>query len=199
MKFSLSYEARKKRIKNLPELVNDMMQAKLKKDVKGLINEFKNGLRKNSLGLEKLASLTIEGKRNKGYSKPENPLYGKGDDRKNDSYINLFKIQKVKGGYKVTPSKRMHWSKKISLKDLFTIHEYGTKIVKKDGTIVIIPPRPALLYAYRKWMSKRKADKRETSRQVKSAINGYISNADYGRYRTFIGKNKVTEKGLSEE
>lgn len=190
VKYSDNYKAKMSRIRRLPELMNDVMMGALKKDARGLINEFQQGIINNDLSLEPLKPETISGKRTAGYKKPENPLYGKGEQEKDKSYQNMLRIRKLKGGWKVYVSKAMHWSGKISLKDLFTVHEYGTKVVRKDGTIIIIPPRPVFLLAYRRWMAKRKNDKKEQSQEVKKAIMGYIVKGSYGRFRTFIGKGK---------
>lgn len=191
VKYSNTYEAKKKRIQRLPEFTNDIMFGVIKKNAVMLIEEFKKGIRKNDFGLEPLKDKTVASKKRQGLKKPNNPLYGKGDERQKDSYMNMLRIRKLKRGWKVYPSWGKHWNSDLKLRDLFTVHEFGTKIVLKNGTIIQIPPRPAFLLAYRRMMSKRYSDKKETSKEVKNAMKDFINKADYGRARKFINPKRL--------
>ena len=61
---------------------------------------------------------------------------------------------------------------------MFRIHEFGAKVVTKNGTIIQIPPRPAFLLTYKAFMAQKKKDKRETSREVKRAITELINTSE---------------------
>jgi hypothetical protein len=174
--FSKSYEDKMKRIKDIPKLVNGYMEVTLKEDAVGLIDTFHDGLINNDLGLYPLAEQTVINKIRLGFGSPENPLVGKGDDRQSakDSYANMLRLQKIKNGWKVVPSKALHWSGKVTLDKLFAIHEYGAKITTKNGTIINIPPRPAYLISYNRWMSKRKADGKTTGKGLTKKLRDYI-------------------------
>lgn len=194
VKYSNSYQAKMNRIKRLPEMGNDMMLGALKKDAVGIVKTFHDGIKNDTLELELLKPETVQQKDRKGFSRPDNPLYGKGDDEKDRSYSNMLRITKLKNGWKVYPSRAMHWSGKISLKDLFTIHEYGTTITARNGKAFRIPPRPAFMYSYRKWMQMKTQNGAETSTQVKKAITDYINNADQKYIKNMTSKLKDKEK-----
>jgi len=172
--FSSSYKAKMARIKRLPELAESVMMGKLKRDATNLIEEFQKGIKQNNFGLQKLQKATIDGKLKMKYDKPETPLYGLGD-RSEKSYINMMRIRKIKNGYKVYPSWAKHHKSQLALRDLFIVHEYGTTISMPNGSIVRIPPRPAMFKAYQRMMIKQRRDKRETSQEVKTAMTEYIN------------------------
>lgn len=172
--FSSSYKAKKARIQRLPAIAEQIMIGKLKRDAIGLIKEFQKGIRSNNFGLKKLQQATITGKLRKRYDKPETPLYGLGD-RSEKSYINMLRMRRIKNGWKVYPSWAKHHKSPLALRDLLIVHEYGCTITMKNGTIVRIPPRPALFKAYDRIMNRMKRDKRETSREVKTAMTEYIN------------------------
>jgi len=177
VKFSNSFEAKRNRIERLPVMGQNMILGGIKRDCNDIINAFKNGIRENSFGLEPLNENTISQKKGKGFSKPETPLYGKGDDRKRDTYINMLRIKKLNNGYKIYPSNGKHWKSKLKLSDLFKVHEYGA-VITTAKAVIKIPPRPALLLAYRKQLSEMKKRKKETSREVKRAMTEYINSGN---------------------
>ena len=192
VKYSDKYQAKMKRIKRLPILMEKAVSGLTKKDLDGIRKIFHDGIKGNTLRLEKLAEITISSKIRQGFSKPNFPLYGKGDDAENRSYANMLNISKRGNSWVLYPSKKMHWSGKIKLSDLFTIHEYGAVIKKKNGeegdTLIRVPPRPALLLSYRKYLANKKKNKKEQSKEVKKAMTQYINYAnekklkDFGKY-----------------
>lgn len=194
VKFSNSYNAKMLRIKRLPEYVPDMMIGALKKDAVGIVKTFHDGIKNDTLELEFLKPATIQQKDRKGFENPDSPLYGKGDDAKDRSYSNMLRIRKLKNGWKVYPSRAMHWSGKITLNHLFQIHEYGCTVTARNGNTFRIPPRPAFMYSYRKWMNDKKKNQMETSVTVKKAITDYINNAETQYIKKLTDINKKKEK-----
>jgi hypothetical protein len=196
IKYSDSYKAKRQRIKRLPVLMNDAISGLTKKDLIGIRNIFHDGIMFNKLSLEKLADITIQSKRKKGFSKPSSPLYGKGDDNKERSYSNMLNITKRGNSWKLYPSTRMHWSGKIKLSDLFMIHEHGAIIKQKRGeeTVLIrIPPRPALMISYRRYMIQKRRNSKEQSKEVKRAMTDYINKASSSKIKN-LAKWEKREK-----
>jgi hypothetical protein len=202
VKYSNEFKAKQRRIKAIPQLVEGMLYGVYKKDSAGIIKEYQDGIRTDSLGLERLKPDTIKSKERKGLSKPSTPLYAWGDDQKK-SLINCLRIQKLKNGWKIRPSKGMHHTKgggkPIALDFLHKIHEYGAIIPnsskskglfgKKRQPIRILP-RPALTRAYRVYLKKMKSHWQETSRTVKKAIQSYIETANMAEVNNLTAYNK---------
>jgi len=178
-KFSNSYKAKQMRIKRLPKLLKSVVSGATKKDLLGMKKIFHDGIKDNRLGLDALAESTIRSKKAKGYPKAKSPLYGAGDTEGDRSYANMLLIAKVKNGWKLRPSTRKHHSGNVTLKDLFMIHEHGALIKKKTkngkASLIRIPPRPAFLIAYKRWLGQRKKSQKETSLEVKAAIREFIN------------------------
>lgn len=170
VKFSNSYNAKKKRIKKLPELIDRILSTTRKRDAVRMTEIFHDGIKNDTFNLDRLAGITVRKKIKQGMSKPETPLYGKGDDVPKKTYANMLRIRKLKNGYKVFVSRGIHWSGKIKLYALFLIHEMGAKIALEGGKIIQIPPRPAFLLAHQKLLMELKNNKKETSKEVKEAI-----------------------------
>jgi hypothetical protein len=170
--FSSDYKAKMRRIKRLPDIAVNAMFGALKKDALGLIKIFHDGIKNNDLGLEELSPFTVSKKKFQGMSKPKSPLYGRGDEKLDRSYSNMLRMRKLKNGWKVYPSWAKHHESKLQLRQLFKIHEMGATF-KRGETTVRIPPRPAFLLSYRKWMAKKKDD--ETGKQVRKAITEYVN------------------------
>lgn len=185
-KFSNSYEAKKKRIQRLPKLVNEAADTFSKKDAVAIIDTFQIGIRENSFSLVPLADSTKRRKMSQGMPMPSNPLYGLGDDEKN-SYINVFKIRKLKKGYRIYPRWAKHHDSSLSLRSLFEIHEEGRLITMPSGTIIRIPPRPAFTLAFRKHLSEKA--KQETSQKVSNAMMKYVNKNSMKEFKE-ISKNK---------
>lgn len=183
--YSSGYDAIRKRIAKLPKELNETIMAKRKLDAIRFIELFQEGIRDDIFGLERLKEITQTNKKALGYTKPDTPLYGKGDDDK-ASFINMLRIRKVKTGWVVFPSWAKHHSANMQLRQLLIIHEYGaivrgTKINKKTGMqeqyLIRIPPRPALTMAYMTLLKERRDDSREQAIKVKKAIHDFITGA----------------------
>lgn len=172
VEFSNSYKAKKLRIKKLPKMMDGFVEGYVKRDLIEIKKLFHDGIKDDTFNLERLKEATKSGKRAQGMPKPSAPLYGKGDLENDRSYMNMLNIRKLKDSWKLVPSKRLHWSTKIPLDILFKIHENGAKIVKGDK-IIQIPPRPALLLAYRRWSIKRR--QQDKGKEVRRAITAYIN------------------------
>lgn len=176
VKFSNSFRAKMRRIKELPDKQFEKITSVLKFYALNTIKNFHDGIKSMSLGLKPLSDRHIEAKRKQGFSIPEAPLYAAGDDKKDNSYCNMMRIKKLKStkknGWAVYPSKKKHWKSKQKLKDLLVGHEYGT-IKKRGNTMIRIPARPAYQRAFEKTLRDR--SKRETSKVVKRAINEVIN------------------------
>ena len=206
VKFSNEFRAKQRRIAGMPKLIESILFGIYKRDSAGIIKEYQDGIRTDSLGLERLKPDTIKWKERKGLSKPSIPLYAWGDDQKM-SLINCLRIRKLKNGWKIMPSKGMHHNKAggkpIALDFLHKIHEYGALIPgKKKQTSALkralgikfepirILPRPALNRAYRVHLKKLKDHWQETSRNVKKAIADFIEKANMAEINNLIAYNK---------
>lgn len=176
--YSDNYKAKMARIRRLSYLVNDIVYGYTKRDIIQIKKNFHDGIKNNTLGLDRLAETTINSKRNKGYQKPTAPLYGKGDREKDRSYSNMLVIRKHKNGWKLEPSRKLHWSRALKLSDLFKIHEHGCTIRQQRGDksiLIKIPPRPALLLSYRRYLIQKRRNKKEQSKEVKRAMTEFIN------------------------
>ena len=189
------------RIRRLPKLYDDVLRAEVKRDAAGVMGEFRTGIMKGTFGFEPLKPKTIARKKAQGLPKPDFPLYGIGpSDMK--SYMNMLEIKKLKSGWKVTPSKKKHHTKKITLDHLFQIHEYGAIVKRKtkDGIKLIrIPPRPALTNGYERWMIKRRRMEPKPAIEVKKAITQFITDGN-ATLVTKIKKRRIegVMRGLHE-
>ncbi len=186
-KFSKNYHAVNSRVRRLPKLMIKQMEAHALRDANGVIKEFRDGISNDGLMLKRLRPLTIESKTRRGLEAPETPLYamGLGDSR---SYANMLHVKKVGDRmYVVRPKPGYHhgkrWpgdqaKKQIKLKDLFDVHEYGAVINNAfgRGLIVRIPPRPALRFAYRKYIRRRA--RQDPAVAVRVAIAKYVRMGD---------------------
>jgi len=168
---SNDYKNKKSRIKKLPQFMDKLIRGYTKRDLIEIRDIFHDGIKDDTLRLERLSELTKKRKQSQGFASPSTPLYGKGDESKDRSYMNMLNIEKTTGGWKLVPSRRKHWSGRITLKELFTIHEHGAKIVQGDK-IIQIKPRPALLLAYRRWLIRQR--KGEKSKELRKALTDYI-------------------------
>lgn len=190
-KFSTKYEAVKKRIQRLPELLERSADTFTKKDAVGVIDTFREGISKNSFRLIPLAKITIAKKRKEGKKKPKTPLYGKGEEEKN-SYINTFRIGKLKNGYTVYPRWAKHHEANVTLRYLLKVHEEGCVIRKKDGTLIRIPPRPAFAKAFMRHMRKR--IKIENVKKVKEAMRNMVRAGNIDLFNELAEKTARTNK-----
>ena len=85
-------------------------------------------------------------------------------------------------------ARRIH----IPLRDLLDIHENGATIKKEDGSLIRIPPRPALQYAYQALLAQRGENQKETSEEVQAAIQAYINEGERTLFNKLekLGRNK---------
>lgn len=167
-RFSESYEAKRARIRRLPTIVNQMMDSMRKRDAVQLIETYQEGLRKNNFNLERLKPQTVQRKMARGGKRPKAPLYFRGDDEKN-SYVNMLKMVKLKKGYRVMTRTAKHHEADMSLRELWSIHEHGATIRGRGGSVIRIPPRPALHLAQQRFLKHLK--RQEPTREVRKAIN----------------------------
>jgi len=152
IKFTNFFKKRFKEFKSSPQKIEVLLTRYAKRQGKVIVNNFKEGILNDSLGLKRLTPKTIKKKSNQGFDNPDKPLVGKGKSRKN-SYANMMKITSIKNGVKISPRNGMHWSKTVSLKKLFVYHEYSKRILP--------PKRPAMeivLKNYKKAIPKIKID-----------------------------------------
>jgi len=187
LKLSKSFEAIRSRIRRLPNLVNEAMDAQTKKDVIRVIEEYQKGIRRNNFGLKPLSPATVDLKQKNGLPKPHTPLYGEGDVEKN-SLINALSFRKIKKGYRLVRRTAKHYESDIPLNVLLSIHEYGAIIrvtdrmraflhyigihLSENTAYVRIPPRPVVDKAIIRALQKKK--KEDPSREVRAAINELI-------------------------
>ena len=180
IKFSQSFEAKRSRIRRLPELGDQICDGAIKCDMIAINKTFQDGIRNDTFSLRRLAEITKLQKKQAGYTKPSHPLYGAGDTEKN-SYINMMRIKKIgKTKWKLFPSWAKHHKSKLKLRELFAIHEHGA-IIKHGKSMIKIPPRPAFEYAYNRYMNDKRIS--EIAKEIRNAITDYINN----------GKNKLVE------
>lgn len=183
--FSQNYWAVQKRVQRLPRVLIGKLKAAAKTDAQNVITVFQQGIETRSLHLQALRPRTIEEKERKGFLLPLHPLYGVGleDER---SYINMLEVvNKGDRMWVVQPKKGYHHKdpdhpekRELLLKDLFDVHEYGTVITNGfgKGIFIRIPPRPALRYAYRKYMAAKA--KEDPSVKVRAAIAQHVQDGD---------------------
>jgi hypothetical protein len=190
VKYSNNFEAIRSRIRRMPELAENAISGFTKKNLLEINQIFHDGIKKNGLGLEPLAEITVGAKRRAGYKNPNTPLYGKGDDAEERSYMNMMNIMKVPMGWKLYPSHRMHWTKKITLDFLFKIHEHGATIRASSGSFIRIIPRPALFLSYLKWQTQKK----KNDPALKKAVKEFIINGNeklLKNYADYIAKQEM--------
>lgn len=179
-----------KRINKIPELSLGLVFTILKRDSCLLIKNFKEGIKRNAFHLERLKSGTIQRKRTLGYTDPNIPLYGAGDEIKDKSYINMLRMRKISNGYRVRPSIAKHHTADLTLRHLYNIHEYGKMIKHSSGKMFRIPARPALTRAFEKTLKDISKD--DSSQMVKRALTDFIN---LGKQTTI---NRVTNQLMSD-
>lgn len=194
-RYSAHGEAKRSRIRRLPEFLGEELRAVLKRDAVGVIRAWQHGIGKNGLGLKRLAESTIAGKIRKGYRKPKTPLYGAGEDEKR-SYINALKLRRLKNGWKVFVSWAKHHESDLKLSALFIVHEFGATI-NTGRALIRIPPRPAFSLGFRKYMKSRR--RREPTREVKRAITELIETGRAITHRRIVRRaNEAATRDLYE-
>jgi len=204
---SKNLKAIQSRIRRLPELVNDAMDAQVKKDVISVIEEFQKGIAGNGFDLEPLNEQTVRIKQEAGQPKPSTPLYGEGESQKN-SLINALAIRKIKNGYRLYRRRAKHYKADLPLNVLLAIHEYGALIpvtekmrsflhyigihLSPNTKIVRIPPRPVVDKAIIKALKKKRRN--ENVKKVKQAINKLIKTGDDSLFKKITAFSEKENK-----
>ena len=154
------------------------MTSGTKKAATAVVKEWKDGLKKNSLRLDKLKPATVATKKAQDLPFPSYPLYGAGETKENSLYNALrISAKNKKGVIQIVGRKAKHWkAKDLTLAHLLAIHEFGVTIIPKGDKPVpiVLPPRPALKNSWEKVL--RRISKESDSRQVKKAITDLIKN-----------------------
>jgi hypothetical protein len=218
VKYNSKYNSVRKRLKYVETHIVDFLQAHAMNYAVRFIQIWKEGIKKDNFGLTpltrthvneegKVVEGTVEKKRRmtfkKGrgsgrskidipYKQPETPLYGAGLDIDQKTYINMLRIFKWSNAYKVMPSWAKHHKSDLKLKDLFDVHEKGRTIIRKDGTAIRIPPRPAFFIAYRRFL----AEKRQANAPAKfqRELNKFISTGESSWFSEIIKKMNEGDK-----
>lgn len=95
---------------------------------------FRKSLREGKLRLVRLSETTIQDKRNKGYSRPEVPMYGMGDSS-DRSYINLISVRRTQKGFRVGPIGSMKHHGGMTIHSLAVYHAEGAKNLPKRNPL----------------------------------------------------------------
>lgn len=178
VKANKEHAAMMRQIKNLPKYALDVVTASTKKAATAVVKEWKDGLKKNSLRLDKLKPETVARKKAQDLPFPSYPLYGAGDTKENSLY-NALRItaKNKKGVIQIVGRKAKHWkAKELTLAHLLAIHEFGVTIIPKgDNPVpIILPPRPGLKNSWEKVL--RRISKETDRTQVKKAVTDLIRN-----------------------
>ncbi len=185
--FSAHFEAVRSRIRRLPRLGIELMEAGARGACLAVRDRFQEGLERDDLRLRRLKPRTVASKEARGLDRPEHPLYALGLDEP-DSYANSQEVAKV-GEHRWVLRTRDVWhhgkrrpgdreQRRIRLSDLFDVHEYGVTITNGfgRGVLIRIPARPARRYAYRR--VARGLQKRETAYAARRAMARYVRQGD---------------------
>lgn len=202
VKYSTNFEAVRSRLRRMPKLTQDAAEASIKRDLQNVIKEYQKGLEANNFRLTPLSSFTVQRKRDQGMQKPKAPLYGSGASDKNSLY-NALAIRKIKGGWRLYRRKAKHHESGLPLNILLSIHENGAIIkvtakmraflhyiglhLKKQTTMIRIPPRPIVDKAIQRMLRKKK--KHEVAKNIKKAMVKMIKTGN---------ENELRKLGMSE-
>jgi hypothetical protein len=179
--FSMNTEAVRSRLRRLPKLIDDHLDAFTKRDAEDFIKNFRAGIRNNSLRLAPLQPETIRGKKRRGYSHPASPLYGLRLEGTR-TYTSSVRIYKIKKGWRVNVLDVKHHEADVSVKTLFHIHEYGA-VINTGKAVIRIPARPAFRRAYEQTLARHR-DKEASAtvlEAITAAINGRGTDTKRGR------------------
>lgn len=187
MKMSNRFANIERRVEKIPLFADNIFFSITKGRAVDFIKEFRRNIKGDKLATVPLIEPSIMQKIEKGYSKPDIPLYGAGEDEPS-SYINMFFLQKLKNGWKARPRWAKHHTAQLQLRHLLNIHEFGVTIVvtprmrnflhyigihlRADTTAIRIPPRPVAFLSYRNVLNKMKT--KDNSQRVKRALNRFI-------------------------
>jgi len=206
-KFSMNYRAIQARIRRLPKILTDRLEGYAKRDAVGVVREFQQGLEERSLRLKPLEPSTVQRKAALGLEHPDHPLWGLGLEERR-SYVNMMEVKRVGKAWIVRPKNRFHHGKrkpgdpgerKIRLRDLFDVHEYGATVIGAfghKGQVVRVPARPAFRYAYRRYMAGRAS--RDPAGEVKQAIVRYVQTGDRKALARIEAKEQEAQARIDE-
>jgi hypothetical protein len=183
--FSNTYHAVRQRVLRLPSMVIGGMKAQAKRDARNVVKIFRWGIINNRLHLKRLKPDTVNSKERSGMQSPATPLLGVGEADPR-TYVNMLEVANVGNRmYSVRPKPGFHYpdpdrpdAEPVKLSVLFDVHEYGTTIANGfgRGIVIRIPPRPALRYAFRRYMAERA--KADPAVKVRAAIAKYVREGD---------------------
>lgn len=162
------------RLDQLPEYIDDVMSFYAKQDGKDFIELFQENIKEDKLNLEPLAGISIAKKESFGYSQPETPLYGAGDEEEN-SYYNMFELKKIKNGWQAIPRKEKHHKSALMLDHLLQIHENGATINTGNGGMIRIPPRPAAFLTFEEYKTKKKKKGKTRAGVIRKALTWFMN------------------------
>jgi len=214
VEFSNTYNAKRKRIRNIPKIMATVASSSGKRKAAQVILNFQQGIKTNRFGLRPLKPRTISRKIHFQFTKPKVPLYGLGDLDQN-SLINSLGVTVSKMGskkvfligarkgfhhYPVTISKSGERrfnknAKRLPLRVLLKVHELG-KVIRNGKAIIVIPPRPAIHMAYERTLRQMRADVREQSPEVKKAITQYIMKSKQDRLNNLQKMSAAERKAI---
>jgi len=174
MSLSVNVGAIRKRIKRLPKIGDDLANTSSKRDALLLVKYYREGVGNGSFSLPSLQRQSIQQKIKKGYTKPQNPLYGLGIEGRR-TLSSTLRVYKTWQGWRVKWPNKRHHSSKITVAQLAYIHEHGL-IIQKGNNIIRIPARPAFTMAYKRLVSE--ISSKDPSTEVQRACAQYLMGND---------------------
>lgn len=211
IKAKINIAKKRERIERLKVFQKRMQMGFMKKDAIRMIDNFKEGIKNQSLGLKKLLDFSINDKMRMGLDKPDVPLYGMGENIKN-SLINSLRIEPIEKGFRVFASDKLHHEEtnesmtlaNLPMSALLSIHEHGCTIpvtprqrrflaivkglhLKLTTKFIVIPPRPAFKKAGQKTKREIKHDKPMRAHQMSRAIVRYVNTGQTILMNTIMG------------
>jgi hypothetical protein len=184
---------RMKNMKKLKALMPDIVSGSTKKNAVKFCKSFQKWIKNNELSLEAVKDETSASKMRQGFKKPDSPLYGAGDKEQPNSYSSMMRVRSIKGGWKVFPSKKNHWSKDITLDYLFNIHEFGCK-VKRGKAIIQIPERPALKNSQKKFFAVDQNKPEYIANRIKMLSKRFLNTGDKEIFQPFLEQIKMNRE-----
>jgi len=174
-KFKVKPDAVKERLIGLSGLSTDVFRAFANKGADRLIRNYKQGIKRDALGLRPLSGETIEAKQKKGMPQPSTPLYGHGA-RDDKSLFNALIKRRIKNGIQVEARKALHQASRIPLDVMLALHAKGFSFTSPSGRMIHVPPRPALRVAID--ITLQEQSLKTDSQKIKREISKFISTGD---------------------
>lgn len=164
MRYSDKVAAINARIRRLPRLYEDYIKSSRDRDADRFIGYWKSGILNNEYKLTPLKAETVARKVRQGCARPNNPLYGLGEEGAH-TYIKGMRKFRTKDGYVVRMTGKHHDSK-VDNHALLLIHEYG---------LGNNPKRPVMHESYKRTLEHIVT---EDKAMVKT-INEYLRNGKW--------------------